>query len=82
MADDDRSFGAMAIGTLTTNEIILGKWIITAGDDGLYVKTPSGVTTKIELIDFSQVPVPPTANLRVEPNQVSVDLPATSQTAY
>lgn len=44
---------------ITASMIIIGGFIITAGGDGLYVETPEGFSTKIELIDFRKVPVPP-----------------------
>ena len=60
---------------ITANKIILGNYVIEAGSDqgpGLYVTTPDGIRTKIELIDYRQVPVPATAKLAVEPSQTSV----------
>ena len=69
--------GAGAI--INASKIILGGWVIEAGGPiselegpGLYVTTPSGITAKIELIDFRQTQVPETATLRVEPKQESV----------
>lgn len=52
---------------ITASKITLtsggGSWILTAKSDGLYVSTPDGIETKIELIDFRQVPIPPTPDL-------------------
>jgi len=65
--------GAGAV--ITANKIILGNYVIEAGSDqgpGLYVTTPDGIKTKIELIDLRQVPVPETAKLAVEPSQTTV----------
>lgn len=48
---------------ITASKINLGGWILESEGDGIYVTTPDGVKTKMELIDFRQVPVPPTADL-------------------
>jgi len=57
---------------IVASKIILNNWSITASGDGLYVITPDGIVTKIELIDFRQTPVPETATLALEPTQQSV----------
>lgn len=44
---------------ITASMVIIGGFKITAQGDGLYVQTPEGFSTKIELIDFRKVPVPP-----------------------
>jgi len=51
--------------TINASSINLGGYIIEAGDKGLYVTTPDGIRTKIELIDFRQTPVPETVPLLV-----------------
>ena len=68
------SFGGRGGGgaVIVASKIILDNWSITASGNGLYVITPDGIVTKIELIDFRQVPVPDTAPLAVQPNQESV----------
>lgn len=48
---------------ITASKINLGGWILESKGDGIYVTTPDGIETKMELIDFRQVPVPPTADL-------------------
>ena len=48
---------------ITASKINLGGWILEAGEQGLYVTTPEGVRTKMELIDFRETPVPETAKL-------------------
>jgi hypothetical protein len=58
--------------TITVAKIILGGWMLEGAADGIYVTTPTGIRTKMELIDFRQTPVPPTATL---------NLPATTSPA-
>lgn len=58
---------------ITASKIILDGWqILAAGDVGIFVITPGGLVTKLELIDFSQTPVPPTAPLVLQTAQASV----------
>jgi Transglycosylase SLT domain len=57
---------------IIASKIILGGYVIEAGDKGLYVTTPSGIRTKMELIDFRQTPIPETATLNLQPAQPSV----------
>lgn len=66
------SFGGRGGGgaTVVADRIILSGWVIEAsGNDGIYVTTPSGIRTKMELIDFRQTPVPETADLILPPPQ-------------
>lgn len=49
------------------NRILLRGYLIEAGGDGIYITTPNGVRTKVELIDFRETPVPETAPLRLSP---------------
>ena len=60
-----RTFGGLGGGgtVMVTDRIILGGWVLEAATDGIYVTTPSGIRTKMELIDFRETPVPPTAKL-------------------
>ena len=48
---------------INASKILLGGWLLESADDGIYVTTPGGIKTKMELIDFRQVPVPSTAEL-------------------
>jgi hypothetical protein len=48
---------------INASKINLGGWIFESKDDGVYVTTPTGIQTKMELIDFRQVPVPQTVDL-------------------
>lgn len=59
------SFGGIGGGgaTIVADRIILRGWIIEAINDGIYVTTPSGIRTKMELIDFRETPIPPTPRL-------------------
>lgn len=59
------SFGGIGGGgaTLVADKIILGGWLIEASGDGIYVTTPGGIKTKMELIDFRETPIPPTPRL-------------------
>ena len=58
------SFGGGGGGAvITASVVIIGGYSIEAGDKGLYVTTPDGIRTKMELIDFRQTPVPETATL-------------------
>lgn len=69
------SYGGLGGGgaTIAVDKIILGGWTLEAsGDDGIYVTTPGGVRTKMELIDFRQTPVPETAELKLAPPRPSV----------
>jgi hypothetical protein len=68
------SFGGRGGGgaVITADRIILGGWTFQAKGDGVYVTTPSGIETKMELIDFRQTPVPATAPLALQTAQVSV----------
>ena len=72
---ESNNFGAAGGGgaVITASKIILGGWqILAAGDVGIFAITPSGIVTKLELIDFRQTPVPPTAPLALQTAQVSV----------
>jgi hypothetical protein len=55
--------GAGGGAEINASKINLGGWIFQSQDDGVYVTTPSGIKTKLELIDFRQVPVPQTVDL-------------------
>lgn len=59
------SFGGIGGGgaTIVADRIILGGWLIEAAGDGIYVTTPGGIKTKMELIDFRETPIPPTPRL-------------------
>lgn len=59
------SFGGIGGGgaLLVADKILLGGWTLEAARDGIYVTTPSGIKTKMELIDFRETPVPPTVPL-------------------
>lgn len=59
------SFGGIGGGgaTIVADRIILGGWLIEASGDGIYVTTPGGIKTKMELIDFRETPIPPTPRL-------------------
>lgn len=50
-------------GTVTCDILIIGGYKIEPGDKGLYVTTPEGIRTKMELIDFRQTPIPTPAEL-------------------
>jgi hypothetical protein len=68
---------------LYADKIVLGgNWEIRAGDNGIYVKTPGGFETKVELIDYRETPVPETAALELAPSRaaVSIELPGGPQT--
>lgn len=73
------SFGGRGGGgaIITADKIFLGGWTIEASGDGIYVTTPGGVRTKMELIDFRQTPVPETPELKLPPTgpTVSTELP-------
>jgi hypothetical protein len=73
------SFGGRGGGgaIITADKIYLGGWLIEAAGDGIYVTTPGGVKTKMELIDFRQTPVPETPELKLPPTgpTVSTELP-------
>ena len=69
---DDPYVGVDAADIVQCNKIILGGWTIIAQDDGLYVTTPGGIQTKVELIDYRQTPIPATADLALQPQQPSV----------
>ena len=73
------SFGGRGGGgaIITANKIYLGGWLIEAVGDGIYVTTPGGLKTKMELIDFRQTPVPATPELKLPPTgpTVSTELP-------
>jgi len=51
---------SISASTLNVQTIVIGKWTITAKDDGLYV-TGGGHNLKVELIDLSKGPIPPAA---------------------
>lgn len=74
------TFGGQGGGgaVIRADKLYLGKWLLEAGGDGIFVTTPDGVKTKMELIDFRQTPVPETAELKL-PNKddptVSTKLP-------
>lgn len=57
--------------TITATKIILNGWTIEAESDGLYATTPSGIKTKVELIDYRETPVPETATLRLQNRQTN-----------
>lgn len=59
---------------INASKIILGGWILESQDDGIYVTTPDGIKTKMELIDFRKVPIPPTADLQNLTPRESVSL--------
>ena len=61
---------------INASKIILNGWILEGEDDGIYVTTPSGIRTKMELIDFRQVPIPPTPDLLNIVNRSPVSLEA------
>lgn len=61
---------------ITASKIILGGWTLESESDGIYVTTPEGIKTKMELIDFRQTPVPPTAGLLLPSNRASVSYEA------
>jgi len=63
---------------IVADKILLGGWLLESTGDGIYVTTPDGIRTKMELIDFRQTPVPATAKLQLEPAQTSVLLPAST----
>jgi hypothetical protein len=69
-----QNFGGKGGGgaVLVADKIILGGWVFESAGDGVYVTTPDGIKTKMELIDFRQTPVPETATLTLEPAQESV----------
>lgn len=75
------SFGGQGGGgaTITADKVIIGGYKIEAGDKGLYITTPEGVRTKMELIDFRETPIPETAPLQLQPAQTAVP-PAASGT--
>lgn len=52
---------------IVSPRINMNGWIIEAGSDGLYVTTPSGIRTKVELIDFRETPIPETPPLNLPP---------------
>jgi len=54
------------------NKIVLGGWQLEGKSDGIYVTTPDGIVTKMELIDFRQTPVPSTSPLALQPSQETV----------
>ena len=57
---------------ITASKIILNGWQIVGNNAGIFAITPGGLVTKLELIDFSQTPVPPTAPLALQTAQASV----------
>lgn len=61
------SFGGSGGGgaVIVASKVVIGGYTIEAGDKGLYVTTPDGIRTKMELIDFRQTPVPETAPLQL-----------------
>ena len=48
---------------IRASKIYLGNFLLEAKDDGIYVTTPDGTDTKIELIDLSFTPIPPAVDL-------------------
>lgn len=55
--------GAGGGAVINASKLILGGWTLESQDDGIYVTTPGGIRTKMELIDFRQTPIPQTADL-------------------
>lgn len=55
----------MSGSVIVASKIILSNYVIEAEDDGIYVTTPDGIKTKIELIDLRETPIPPTAPLQL-----------------
>jgi hypothetical protein len=66
------NYNTVTANQVTANKIVIGNWAISAKSDGLYVTTPDGVVTKMELIDFRQTPVPETAKLALQQTETSV----------
>lgn len=67
---------------INASKILLGGWLLESADDGIYVTTPGGIKTKMELIDFRQTPIPPTPGLLLPSNRQSVlfeDIPGGPQ---
>lgn len=62
---------------LVAQKIFLGGWLIEAEGNGIFVTTPGGIKTKMELIDYRETPVPTTAdlNLPAQPATPSPEVP-------
>lgn len=65
------TFGGLGGGgaLIVADKILLGGWLIEAEASGIFVTTPGGVKTKMELIDFRETPVPDTPRLNLPPQE-------------
>lgn len=59
---------------IRASKIYLGDFLLEAKADGIYVTTPDGTDTKIELIDLSFTPIPPAVDLLPVAQRDSVGL--------
>lgn len=59
---------------IKARKIYLGDFLLEAKADGIYVTTPDGTDTKIELIDLSFTPIPPSVDLLPVAQRENVEL--------